>query len=916
MRRGWWGAKSFAVLAGAALIAAAAQPAVGEPQRHDLGSPGNAEIPLTQYVNMFIGTSVNPASGYQGNISPGAQVPFGMVDFAPDMPRSNFNGSGGYTIGATATSGTINFFSLTHLNGPGCPGGGVVGMMPAATPKAILGTTGRPTGVTFKTAGESAAPGYYSVRLDNQVGVQLTATTRTGMATFTYPNQDAGYFAIDAKANANSNIAGTAGKVTADNVALTVSDDGRILTGKTVAPAFCTPYGTQFNSNIYFYAEFDKALRTQPEGGTVNTVANGATILQYDLTAADPTLTMRVGISSVSIDNAKLNLKTENATATFDEVRADADAAWNDRLNTVQIGSAARPESLTDAQRAELTKFYTALYRVFGSPTTYSDVNGEYRSMKATPPFPSAVDTTGKVDVRPVENVADDGFTRPDGSYARQDVHYSGLSMWDTYRSNAQLLALFAPAEAGQMMQSLVVDAEQCGAFPHWVDNSDDSTPMAGDNALPVLAASYAFGARDFDLRTAARFVKQSVFDPTSNCNGRASMANATSYLRDGYYPNATSANIEQYAVDNAAASFLSALPAEVRTDPTVDVTEADIATLRERAGWWRHIFNNATGMIVARKAPPAPGVPGDFTTGNYHESTEPNYFWSYGFAWPDLIEAIGGNGPAVARLNKLFSIDTALTKVPTLAQLNGGQNSQGFYMGNEMGFPAPWAYNDAGAPASTQYIVQRLMKTAFTTARTGLPGNDDMGAMSSWYVFAALGLFPTSQAEPGLSMSTPQFEDITVRLGSKTLRIRTDPDASTAPYIRSVRADGRYLTQSWLDLAGLRAIDELSYTLSSTPTTWAAPLDVVVTASPRLLAGKVYLNVAVKNNEAAAVDVVLETPYGTATCTVQPGKTGTTAFNTRAAAIPRGHVRAAVSGTFDGLPRTDTKTISYDALG
>ncbi|WP_203963391.1 glycoside hydrolase domain-containing protein [Actinocatenispora thailandica] len=811
-----------AVVAGAALVLGVLQPAGAAPQH----GRQHGELPLTQYVNPFIGTAVSPTSGYAGNVNPGAQVPFGMVDFGPDTPRTNFNGSGGYLTDADATNGRINFFSLTHLNGPGCPGQGVVGMMPAATPQPVASDTGVPTGVGFQTANESASPGYYSVRLDNKVGVRLTATTRTGMAQFSYPGTDSGYFSLDTRLNANSNMASTAGKVSADNTALDIADHGRVLTGKTVAPAFCTPYGTQFNSNVYFYAEFDKSLRAQPAGSTLNTVRHGAALLQYDLTGADHTLTMRVGISSVSVANAKLNLKTENARSRFGQVRAHADAAWNTRLNSVQIDEAARPGRLTGTQRDNLTKFYTALYRVFGTPTIYSDVNGEYRSMAATPPYPSTVDTSGGVDRRPVANVADDTFTRPDGSTGHPRYHYTGLSMWDTYRSDAQLLAMLAPKEASDVMQSLVVDGEQCGAFPHWVDASDDSTPMAGDNALPVLAASYDFGATDFDVTTAARLVKQSVFDPTSACNGRASMANAKQYLADGYYPDTTSPNIEQYAVDHAAATFLSALPASVRSDPTVQVSQADIAKLDDRATWWRHIFDPNNDTIAARKPPTSSGEPGELEAGWYHESTEPNYFWSFGYAWPQLIDAIGGKAKAVDRLNTLFSVDSALTKVPTLQQLNGGQDSQGFYMGNEMGFPAPWAYNWVGKPASTQYVVQQLLHTAFGTSRDGLPGNDDMGAESSWYVFASLGMFPASQADGGLALSTPQFPSATVHLGNHRLRIRTDRDASSAPFIRSLRADGHNQQGSWLPLNTLRSTNTLRYALSASPTSWASTVD------------------------------------------------------------------------------------------
>ena len=792
-----------------------------------------AEMALTQYVNPLIGTSVPTSSGYQGNIAPGAQVPFGMVNFGPDMPRSDYNGSGGYKLALGATSGSINFFSLTHLNGPGCPGGGVVGMMPATTARAVANASGVPTAVTFQTADESVSPGYYSTKVSTGVRAELTATTRTGMARFTYPDKDSGYYALDTRLNANSNSSSTRGKVAASNVALNIEDDGKVLTGKTVAPAFCTPWGTNFNSNVYFYAQLDKPLRAQAAGSTVNTVTNGSAVLQYDLTDDDPTLTMRVGISSVSVANAELNLTTENPTATFDQVRAAADADWNTRLNTVQIDQAADPSALTSAQRDRLTKFYTALYRVFVSPTTYSDVNGDYRSMDATPPLDAALDLTGGVQERPTENVADDSFTRPDGSTGTPGAHYSGLSMWDTYRTASQALSLFAPDVSSDVMQSLVADAEQCGAFPHWVDNSDDSVPMAGDNALAVLAASYAFGATDFDLATAARLVKQSVFDPTSSCNGHSSSSNLAQYLDYGYRAvgvdgQTSSSNIEQNTSDHAAGTFLSSLPASVLWDPSVNVTDADIAALDDRSSWWKNSFDYAGGKIAQRAAPTTPGTLGALSTGVFHESTEPNYFWSFGYAWPDLIDAIGGKANAVTRLNTLFSIDDALTLVPTRKQLNGGQDATTYYMGNEMGFPAPWAYNWAGRPQSTQYIVQQLMDTAFTTGRDGLPGNDDFGALSSWYVFAALGMFPVSQADGGMALSTPQFPAMTVHLGDRTVRIVTDEDPAAAPFIQSMSVNGTAQDRSWASLETLAGAKntEISYDLGAAPSTWATTTD------------------------------------------------------------------------------------------
>ncbi|WP_181034263.1 glycoside hydrolase domain-containing protein [Arthrobacter sp. GMC3] len=805
------------------------------------------QIELTQFVNPLIGTAVSSTSGYAGNISPGAKMPFGMVTFGPDMSRKDYNGSGGYLVPASATEASVNFFSLTHLNGVGCPGQGVVGMLPRTTPTSVSNASGVPQQpAKFQTSTESASPGEYSVTLDSGVRVELGATERTGIARFTYPSADEGYFSLDTRLNGTSNSTSTRGKVTPENVSLKISDDGKVLSGKTVAPAFCIPWGTAYNSNVYFYAEFDKPMKAQGDSSsTVNKEVNGSTVLQYDLPANDPTLNMRVGISPVSVENAELNLRTENETSSLEQVKTAAVSKWNTRLNSVQVDQAANPSALSPEQRTNLEKFYTSLYRVLGSPTIYSDVNGDFRSLAAQKPLAAGVDPTGAVEERAPVNVADYSYTKPDGGKGSYSTHYSGLSLWDTYRSQAQLLAILAPDVASDVAQSIVVDGMQCGALPHWVDASDDSTPMSGDNALPVLAGSYAFGARDFDVVTAAKLVKQSAFDPNSACNGNKSFPNSASYLDYGYFTDAdhASANIERFNSDHGAYSFLTAVGEDVRSNPQVSVTGSDLEKLAQRTELWKNMVDPATGKLIARKAPTTPGTLGEIVTpGSFHESTEPNYFWSFGQSWDDLIEATGGNEAAIERLNALFSMNDELTAKPTLKQLNGGQDAQTYYMGNEPGYQAPWAYNWAGRPAASQYVVSQLRDTAFSTARDGMPGNDDMGAQSSWFVFASLGLFPVSPSDPGLAISSPLFPAATVWVDGKPTRIAADGDPTAAPFIASMEIDGHAYGRSWMKADTLRQGGNVSFKLSSTPTEWASdvhPTGAAATTTTMDLSGK-----------------------------------------------------------------------------
>ncbi|MCA8000320.1 GH92 family glycosyl hydrolase [Burkholderia metallica] len=805
---------------------------------------------LTQFVNPLIGTQVNSDSGYAGNVNPGATVPFGMVNFGPNTPRYDFNGSGGYLSSRGASSGTIDFFSVTHLSGVGCPGQGAVAMLPSDGANAIA-PNGSPAGVDYNYSDETAQPGYYKVRLANGIVTELTATARSGLARFTYTDKDKGFFSIDAKLNGNSDSGSTS--ITANNVALQIAADGRSMKGQAVAPAFCTPYGTIWNAPVYFYATFDKPLRKQTGTSSVNTASNGAATLQFDLTDADKRVTVRVGISSVSTDNAQANLQAEGAALAFDDARTRAAGLWNDRLNTIQIDDAGNPASLNPTQKANLTKFYTALYHVFSAPTLYSDANGDFRSMRqprgANGSYPTSVDRTGTIPPRAKANVKDYAFRRPDGSQGGAANHYTGFSLWDTYRSQAQLIALLAPKETSDMMQSLVVDGLQCGAFPHWVDGSDDSTPMSGDNALNVIAGAYKFGATDFDLVSAARLTKQSVFDPSSACNDRPSAPGLVKFLTARYLSqsddgHSSSATIERVLSDRAAAAFLQALPAGVLNAPSVGVSADNIATLYTRAGWWRNIFDYTNQVIAARNAPPAgaaPGTLGTLVQGAFHESTEPNYFWSFAQDWTALIDAIGGKQAAVTRLNKLFAITTPFSTVPTSGSLNGGESSSGLYIGNEPSFQSPWGYNWAGQPSGAQYILPIIMAQAFTTGRDGLPGNDDMGATSSWYVWATLGMFPVIPSEAGVALSTPQFSGITVWLGNgHSLRLESDKRVATDdtghaafPYIQSLTVNGADYAGSWLPLAKVANGGTMRYALSATPTQWAAADNLTPPSGP-----------------------------------------------------------------------------------
>ncbi|MHC1547313.1 GH92 family glycosyl hydrolase [Phyllobacterium sp. K27] len=794
---------------------------------------------LTQFVNPFIGTKDADVAAWpkhSGNVNPGAQTPFGMVSFGPDTRGSGQPwgyGSGGYNY----TDRSIEHFSMTHLNGPGCRGQGGVAIMPGTdTVDFKLQAAG------YSHTNEMAEPGFYKVAFDNNIVSELTATTRTGMARFTWPDATKAVLVIDSKQSNGMKVA--AGGENGSSIEL--SADYKSVSGKSVVGAFCD--GTWLKP-VYFYATFDKPLKTAS-----SSVDNGAVRLHFDLTDAGKTANIKIGISSVSVENAKLNLETENKDISFDALKEQASAEWNQRLNTIQL-DLAKPEELakfSDAKvkvaKTNLTKFYTALYRVYSGPTVYSDVNGDYRSMKQPKPFPAK----GSLPVRATENVSNYKF-KLNGKDIGYKTHYSGFSMWDTYRSQAQLIALVAPNEASEMMQSLVADAKQCGALPHWVDGSDDTIPMQSDHAPNIVTGSYMFGARNFDIESMRAFMKQSAFKDDSACNDKLSVGRnddgpvLPTYKQLGYVPAGFpakdpwyvgSATIEMVTSDRSIGAFLKALPTAAADKAEIDELLAGVGGKAARSSNWINLFDDTKKELRAKDAKGNWADSGKF----FHEGTKEHYLWAFAHDWTALIEKLGGKSAALDRLNKLFAFKDFTGTEPTGTQLNSGEGGKTFYIGNEPSFQTPWAYNWAGSPKHAQYVIPVIMNKNFSTNPGGLPGNDDMGATSTWYVLAALGLYPVIPSEAGFAVSTPQFSGINLWLGNgKKLRIETDQRAllDDVRYVKEMKLGDAVYSGTWLPLEKIAKGGKLSFALSKLTTDWGAAPELTPPSGPSADYGK-----------------------------------------------------------------------------
>ena len=307
----------------------------------------NRNLSLTQYVDPLIGTlasnSPNPVpAGRAGSVEPAAGLPSGMVQWAPDTnttPAPSNSQEPNSPAGYYYDIHSIQGFSLTHMPGAGCSGNnGEFPVMPTTDPTQLS--------PTFSHANETARPGYYSVLLDSQIKVELTATLRTGFGQFAYPAGKPALLVLDAtRTNTKTS---TTGSVTQ------VSDSA--ISGSTIGGGFC---GNSVPVPVYFYAAFDQAF-------TSASITHGVAQLGF---RPGQTVRMKIGLSYVSVANAKANLDAENRGWDFAGVRAQADRIWNDRLNSIRVAG-----GTLDAKK----KFYTALYHALWAPSIFSDVNGQY----------------------------------------------------------------------------------------------------------------------------------------------------------------------------------------------------------------------------------------------------------------------------------------------------------------------------------------------------------------------------------------------------------------------------------------------------------------------------------------------------------------------------------------------------------
>ncbi|KUN00125.1 hypothetical protein AQI95_35810 [Streptomyces yokosukanensis] len=771
---------------------------------------------------------VNPLIGTSGAVDtfPGPDMPAGMVQWGPDTTPDRPSG-GGYEYNDNKISG----FSLTHVSGPGC---GVAGDLPILPVTGALSGNLGDTSVGFSHDDEQTGVGRYKVTDADGVTTQLTDTTRAGLGAFTFP--------AGRQANLLFKLSGGATQVDGTRVQVVNKKE---ISGSIDSGHFC---GANNRYTLHFDIKFDQPFTTSGTwvGGTINrsatslkagkarqdlqahpskplkekhftvpaapsptvhgsvgtssgtpspapsggaaprtsaagkttadksaepptTGANGM-YLTFD-TSSTPTVRAKVGISYTSDANAADNLANEIRNWNLDAVAQANHDAWNGVLNKIQIGGGSSDQQV---------QFYTALYHALLHPNVFSDDNGQYMGMD-----------------NQIHKLA-----------KGQQAQYANYSGWDTYRSQTQLMAMVEPKVTSDVVTSMLNGYDQTGLLPKWASNNGESYVMVGDPAAGIIADAYAFGARSFDTDKALAALQHEATTPNNDRPGES--------VRDtkGYLPldendfgccnfyGPVSTQLEYDSADYALAAFAKSLG---RT--------AVYQKFATRAQDWMNVFNPQTGYMQAKNRDGQ--FAGGFTPGTsngFVEGTSAQYTPMVPFNLRQLIQARGGD--------KAYSsyLDTLLDNITGPGNTNAD-------LSNEPSVEIPWEYDYTGQPWKTQEAVRAAQQKLYFNAPVGSFGNDDLGAMSSWYVWSELGMYPETPGTDTLALGSPAFPVAQVTFaGGKAVRIDAPQAAPDAPYVQSLDVKGKEWTASWLTYQQFKGAGTVDFTLGTQPdTSWAS---------------------------------------------------------------------------------------------
>jgi len=746
----------------------------------------------TKYVNPFIGT------GGHGHTFPGATVPFGMVQLSPDTRIDNWDGSSGYHYSDSIIYG----FSHTHLSGTGIPDYCDILFMPTVGEADF-----NKTASTFSHQNEKAEPGYYSVKMDNGVTAELTSTTRAGLHRYTFPeNVEANVFLDlmwrDKTLMSDLTIRGN--RIEGFRRSSSWAKDQIIYFSAEFSERFAAPYFAP-NDTIKYVSRawIDRVIGNQTK-----------VIFPFDK-PKNRQLFVKVGISPVSIEGARKNLRAEIPDWNFEKVRSDAKAKWNKELSKIEVSGGTEDQTKI---------FYTALYHLNIQPNIFSDVDGNYLGLD-----------------RKIHNLNENRVSSPRVSKGSNDSknkalpngratdtqkfeNYTVFSLWDTFRAAHPLYTIIDEKRTAEFINTFIRQYEQGGRLPVWELAGNETDTMIGYHAVSVIADAMAKGIKGFDYEKAFEAAKHSA---------EMNHFGLEAYKKRGFIStedeNESVSKTLEYAYDDFCIARMAKILAFEEVNDIVKALTDDAKQQRilkynqdyekyiKRAQNYKNLFDAETGFMRPRQnggfiSPFKPNeVTFHFTEGNS---------WVYSFFVPHdvsgLMELQGGRANFAKKLDELFTTEDKLAgrEQPDITGLIGQ-----YAHGNEPSHHIAYLFNYAGKPERTQELVHKINTEFYKNAPDGLIGNEDCGQMSAWFIMSSLGFYQVAPSLPNYDIGTPLFREAKIHLeNGKTFTIKAPNVSDKKFYIKNVRLNGKPLNHTFFAHSDLINGGTLEFELTDAP--------------------------------------------------------------------------------------------------
>lgn len=702
-------------------------------------------------------------TGFHGHVFMGANVPYGAVQLGPVNLSEGWDWCSGYHY----SDSTITGFAHTHLSGTGIGDLGDISVLPFnGNVKLVKGKAGDESSgyySLFSHQDEVAKPGYYSVKLKRYgIKAELTASKRVGFHQYTFPSGTASKIMIDLKSGIGWDRA----------VETYIQQENA-----TTISGYRYSKGWANDQRIYFTAVFSKPMKsflaydsTELKSGALvkGKFVKGIAVFE---TAEGEKISLKVAVSPVSIANAKLNMQEEIPGWDFAKQVSLADQAWNKELSRIVVKS-------NDAEKMRI--FYTSLYHTMIAPSVFNDVNGDYLG----------------TDKKVYKNAP---FT-----------NYTTFSLWDTYRAAHPLLTLINSKMAGDVVNTMLAIYQQQGKLPVWHLMGNETNCMVGNPALPVIADAYLKGIKGFDKDLAYEAMKST---------GMKDDRGLSLLKKYGFIPADSTVENVAMGLEYAIADWSLAQVAKARGN------SEDYNYWAKRGQNYRNYFDKDTrfmrGRISADKWR-TPFNPFSATHGK-DDFTEGNA-WQYTWLVPQdvegLIGLLGGNKPFEAKLDSLFTAegDMGGSSSPDISGLIGQ-----YAHGNEPSHHIAYLYDYLGKPAKTADKVRHIMDNLYTDKFDGLCGNEDVGQMSAWFVFSAMGFYPVNPVNGMYVFGSPVIDEATINVGEgKSFHLTVRNNSKANKYIQSVALNGKAYTKAYIHHSDLIKGGTMTIVMGAKPSaTW-----------------------------------------------------------------------------------------------